>query len=120
MEIYWRKEVKASNYDAALSYLTLTCGKKIAKKLVKKFHKTEIEKFAAKDILRSARTQALDADTEHVKANMQKIKSGEELAPVLLYRTKSHTIIIADGMHRVSAAWHLGEDTIVHAAIVSL
>ena|ERR1019366_8516007 len=120
MKIKWAKAVKQSNCDAALSFLTLTCGQAVGKKLVGKFCKGGIEEFAAKDILRASRTVALPEDTEHVKSNMEKIERGESLSPVLLYRTKDHTIIIADGMHRVSAAWHLHEDTPVKAIVVSL
>lgn len=119
-KIKWHTHVKDSNYDAAKSYLTLTYSHHEADRLFEKLKEAKIENFAAKDILRAAHMQALPADTEHVVVNLKKIKDGEELSPVLLCRTKEHDLVIADGMHRVSAAWHLDEDTIVHAVVAQI
>ena len=118
--IKWQKHVKDSNYEAAESYLTLIYGHHEAEHLIKKFKEGKVEAFTAKDILRAAKTQALPKDIEHVATNMLKIKNGEELNPLLICRTKEHTLIIADGMHRVSAAWYLDEDTPVYAVVIQM
>ena len=118
MEIKWLDKPNDSSFDAALSYLTLLVGNVKAKRMVKKLRKASVEHFAAKDILRAAQTQALPAKIEHVATNMKKIKSEQEIGPVLLCRHKGH-LIIADGIHRISAAWHIEEDTLVHALVAS-
>jgi len=116
MEIKWLGKPTDSSFDAALSYLTLLFGNLEAKRLVKKLRKASVEHFAAKDILRAAQSQALPTEVEHVSLNLQKIKSEKEIEPVLLCRHNGH-LIIADGIHRISAAWHLEEDTPIHAIV---
>ena len=120
IEIKWCKEPKESNFVAALSYLTLRCGHKEAEQLVKKLRKAKVEEFAAKDILRAAEMESLPANIEHVASNVKKMKNHDEVSPVLLCRIKDKPLIIADGTHRISAAWHLEEDTVVHALIAEL
>jgi hypothetical protein len=105
MEIKWLDKPHDSSFDAALSYLTLLLGNVKAE-----------QHFAAKDILRAAQTQALPAKKNHVVLNIKKIKSEQEIGPVLLCRHKGH-LIIADGFHRISAAWRIGEDTLVHTLV---
>lgn len=117
IKINWLPEAKDSNFNAAESYLTLVCGHAAAKKLVADLRKAKIEHFAAKDILRAAETEPFPANTQHVKTNITKIKNDEPLGPVMLCRVKDHPLIIADGMHRVSAVWHFGEDIIIHALV---
>ena len=118
MEIKWLDKPHDGSFDAAHSYLTLLVGDVKAVRTVKKLRKASVEHFAAKDILRAAQTQALPAEIEHVATNIKKIKDEQEIGPVLLCRHKGH-LIIADGIHRVSAAWHIGEDTRVHALVAS-
>jgi hypothetical protein len=118
MKIKWLMEAKESNIAAAESYLILTCGHEESQRFVKKLKKANVESFAAKDILRAAEMKALPEDTEHVKKNMEKMKAGMDIGPVLLCRVKDRPLIIADGLHRVSAAWHIAEDTIVEALVV--
>ena len=118
IKINWLEEAKASNFDSAESYLTLVCGHVAAKKLVGELRKAKVEHFAAKDILRAAEIEAFPSNTEHVKTNINKVKNDEKLGPVMLCRVKDHPLIIADGMHRVSAIWHFGEDLVVHALVV--
>jgi hypothetical protein len=120
MSINWLDHPKDTNFDSAMSYLILAVGHPIAKQLVDKLHKAAIEKFAAKDILRAANTQALPIQTEHVQDNLEKMKKGQEIGPVLLCRVPDRPLIIADGMHRISAAWYLDEDTLVHALVAEL
>jgi hypothetical protein len=120
MSINWLANPKDTNFDAALSYLILVVGHPVAKRLVDKLHTAAIEEFAAKDILRAANTQALPLQTEHVQDNLKKMKKGQEIGPVLLCRVPGRPLIIADGMHRISAAWYLDEDTLVHALVAEL
>ena len=86
MSINWLAHPKDTNFDAAMSYLILAVGHSVAQKLVDRLHKAAIETFAAKDILRAANTQALPLQTEHVQDNLEKMKKGHEIGPVLLCR----------------------------------
>jgi hypothetical protein len=115
--INWLEHPKDSNFDAALSYLTLLLGAEKAKRFVKKLRSGIVEEFLVKDILRAAHTQALSHKIDHVASNTKKITDKEAISPVLLCRYKGH-LIIADGMHRISAIWHKGEDNKVHAIVV--
>jgi disulfide oxidoreductase YuzD len=62
----------------------------------------------AKDILRASELPLLAKDNIHVKENLQKVKKGKKLSPVLLVRDSK--LIIADGYHRVCAIYYLSED----------
>ena len=115
MKINWLHHAKDSNFEAALSYLTLACGEKMALMLVNKLKKETVKYFAAKDILRAAVLKALSSNIEHVRKNIEKMKNNDEIGPVMLCRFEDKPLIIADGMHRISASWHLGEDNMVAA-----
>ena len=120
MSIKWLAQAKEASFDAALSFLILEVGHENAAKLVEKLKKAKIECFAAKDILRAAGVQALPRNVEHVQTNLAKMQGGQEIGPVLLCRVKDRPLIIADGMHRVSAAWYLDENTIVNALVAEM
>lgn len=118
-EITWLKEPRDSNYPAAVSYLTLCFPEKKAKSFVKKLKSAKMTKFKAKDIFRASRLNLLGLQNRHVDANLEKIKNGEELSPILLVRDPlSNRVIIADGYHRLSAVYALCEDSDIPCKIV--
>ena len=118
-KIVWRKDAAEKNIHNAEEYMRLTFSKSDVEEAVKKFneHKDHIEFFKAKDILRSSELELLPASDEEVKEKLERMKKGEEIHPVLLVRDK-HKLYIADGYHRVCAAYHLDEAEDVACVLV--
>ncbi len=78
---------------------------------------------AAKDILRAARLPLLPRDDPSVAKDLRQVAKGRRLSPVLLIRgdlERAHPLVIADGYHRVCAAYHLEEDVQVPCRITPL
>jgi hypothetical protein len=105
---HWKDEPEAQDFPAAESYLSLLIGRAAAAKLVKALRKEQtLEHFAAKDILRAAGLPLLSADDSEVAADLEKVKRGSKLSPVLLIQ--GVPLWVADGYHRVCASYHLDE-----------
>jgi hypothetical protein len=73
--------------------------------------------FAAKDILRAAGLPLLGPDDSEVTADLDKVKAGRKLSPVLLVH--GVPLWVADGYHRVCASCHLDEKTPVPCRMVA-
>jgi uncharacterized protein (DUF1015 family) len=73
-------------------------------------HKNDVEFFKAKDILRAANLKPLPKSNPGVEEEYKKINENEKLHPILLL-TYDEKTFIADGFHRVSAAYHISENT---------
>ncbi len=105
---HWKDEPEAQDFPAARSYLSLLIGLKSAGKLVKALRKdAAVQHFAAKDILRAAALPLLPADDTEVAADLEKIKHGIKLSPVLL--VQGAPLWVADGYHRICTSYHLDE-----------
>ena len=118
-KINWLDQPRDSNYPSAETYLTLCFPPKKAKSLAKKLKSAKITRFKAKDIFRASLLNLLGLQNRHVDANLEKIKNGEELSPILLVRNpQSNRVIIADGYHRLSAVYALCEDADIPCKIV--
>ncbi len=79
--------------------------------------------YQGKDILRASGLPALPLDNVHVASDLAKVQAGRALSPVLLVRGDAEngvSLQIADGYHRVCAAYHLDENTDVPCRIVGL
>jgi hypothetical protein len=97
---HWKDEPEAQDFPAAQSYLTLLVGLDSATKLRKALKKQQsLSHFATKDILRAAGLTLLAADDPEVAADLEKVKFGTKLSPVLLVygRWRAGT---ADGTRR--------------------
>ncbi|HEX5293286.1 MAG TPA: hypothetical protein VFX25_30810 [Streptosporangiaceae bacterium] len=115
---HWQSEPEAHDYPAAESYLTLLIGRSSAARLVGALQaKLTLEHFAAKDILRAAGLPLLAADDTEVAADLEKVRHGKKLSPVLL--AEGDPLWIADGYHRVCASYHLDEKAQVPCRIVA-
>ena len=73
--------------------------------------KQPLQHYAAKDILRAAGLPLLAPDDSEVAADLDKVRSGKKLSPVLL--VQGTPLRVADGYHRVGASYHLDEKTLV-------
>ena len=115
---HWQDEPEAQDYPAAESYLSLLIGSAAAAKLVKALRKEQtLEHFAAKDILRAAGLPLLGKDDSEVATDLEKVKQGKKLSPVLL--AQGVPLWVADGYHRVCASYHLDEKAQVPCRIVA-
>jgi hypothetical protein len=115
---HWQDEPEAQDFPAAESYLSLLIGPVAAAKLAKALRKELVlQHFAAKDILRASGLPLLAADDSEVAADLNKVKRGEKLSPVLL--AQGIPLWVADGYHRVCASYHIDEKALVPCRIVA-
>jgi hypothetical protein len=113
--VKWLDEPEHHDYDAALDYLTLLMTPEQAEPLVHALrHAKQVER-AAKDILRASELELLPETNFHVAKDLAK----PALSPILLVRDPSaHRLIVADGYHRVCAAYWIAEDTAIPCRLV--
>jgi hypothetical protein len=115
---HWQNEPEAQDFPAAESYLSLLIGPVAAAKLAKALRKELVlQHFAAKDILRASGLPLLAADDSEVAADLNKVKRGEKLSPVLL--AQGIPLWVADGYHRVCASYHIDEKALVPCRVVA-
>ena len=118
----WKNRPEAEDFPNAGQYLSLLFAERQATALVGKFRKGKVVKHAGKDIFRASFSRLLPRDDPHVSENLRKIAKGKKLSPVLLVRgdgAKGLPLIIADGYHRVCAAYHHDYDEPVPCIIVA-
>lgn len=114
---HWKDEPEEQDFPAAESYLSLLVGPVAAAKLAKALRKEKtLRHYAAKDILRTSGLPLLGPDDSEVAADIEKVKLGKKLSPVLLVH--GDPLWVADGYHRVCASYHLDEKTQVPCRIV--
>jgi hypothetical protein len=105
----------------AINFISLIKKPRKAKKLIARLVKKDLVTFKAKDILRAAKLQPLPPDDVDVIRKLDAIKAGTPIPPVFLLRGNSaanRPLLIADGYHRVSAAFALDPTTDVQAQII--
>lgn len=114
---HWKDEPEDQDFPAAQSYLSLHVGPKEAARLAKELrNQQKLTRFAAKDILRAAGLALLPAEDSEVASDLEKVKRGEKLSPVLL--VQGIPLWVADGYHRVCASYQVDEKTEVPCRIV--
>jgi hypothetical protein len=107
---HWKDKPEAQDFPAAESYLSLLIGPAAAGRLARALRKEQtLQHYAAKDILRAAGLPLLGPDDSEVAADLEKVKLGKKLSPVLL--VQGTPLWVADGYHRVCASYHLNEKT---------
>ena len=119
--IQWLEVPEQHDYPAARSYLSLLLSPEEIEEVIALLLQAETTFFKAKDILRAAKLKALGADNHHVARDLKKIKNSEALSPIILIRGSLSTgtrLTIADGYHRVCAAYVYDEDVEVACQIV--
>jgi hypothetical protein len=114
----WLRLPEAHDYPAAESYLNLIFEAETAAKMVKKLRAAKVAKFKAKDIFRASGLPLLGPTNFHVRRDHKKLVKGERVSPLLLVRQpKAGRVIIADGYHRLCAAYSLNEDAVIPCKI---
>ena len=107
----WLDEPNEDDYAAAESFLNLIYDEQSSAGLIKKVKKAKLLQFKAKDIFRASWLPLLGINNSHVKADQKRLVAGKKLSPLLLVRQASGgKVIIADGYHRLCAAYSLDED----------
>ena len=118
----WKTRPDPDDFPNAGHYLALLFSPGETAALVKKLRKGTVVAHAGKDIFRASGLKLLPRDDPHVIANLRKIAKGKTLSPVLLVRgdgARDLPLIIADGYHRVCAAYHHDYDEPVPCVIVA-
>ncbi len=117
MNNYWLKEPEPHDFPAAADYLELLFSPEEAKIFVNNLYNAVTIKKKAKDILRASRLSLLPKNDIDVKNAIKKFDKGKKLSPVLLVKY-GHKLIIADGCHRICAAYYLSEDLEINCRLV--
>jgi hypothetical protein len=119
----WKEEPDDHDYPAAQDYLSLLMPETRAKRVVRRLRDAPIAHRKAKDLLRASRLPVLAPENFHVARDLQKVKAGKRLSPVLLVRGQLAAevpLTVADGYHRICASYHLDEDADIPCRIVDL
>jgi hypothetical protein len=120
---HWKPEPEDHDFPAAGAYLSLLIAPDQAASLATALQKASTEIRKAKDLLRASELALLDADNAHVAADLEKVKKGVFLSPVLLVRGDLPTrrpLTVADGYHRICASYHIDENADIPCRVVDL
>jgi hypothetical protein len=110
---HWKEEPDEHDYPAAGDYLGLILEEGKVASAVHALSAAAVTHKKAKDLLRASRLQLLPADNPAVARDLDKVRRGQLLSPVLLLRGRlggDVPLTIADGYHRVCASYHIDED----------
>ncbi|MCQ4041135.1 hypothetical protein ACFOSC_07140 [Streptantibioticus rubrisoli] len=113
----WLPEPEEHDFPAAADYLDLIFDAQRVRRIVTALRQAQTLTKKAKDVMRASQLPLLPADNVHVKHNIRKVHAGGKLSPVLLVR--GQPLVIADGYHRVCAAYHLTEDLDIPCRLVN-
>jgi hypothetical protein len=117
-QVKWLPDAGEDDYAAANAYLALIKPPDNVAKLVAKLKTAKVEEYKATDLFRASRVALPAEDDRPCRKAIKKIRDGEVIAPVLLVRDAAHsTVIIADGYHRVCAAFRIDPDVVLHCKI---
>jgi hypothetical protein len=122
-KVAWKTAPDDHDYPAASNYLQLLLGPPEVAAVISSLQAATPVTQKAKDILRAAQLPLLPPDDVHVADDLDKLKHGQPLSPILLLRGKFGAGIalqIADGYHRVCASYHVDEDTDIPCHIADL
>jgi hypothetical protein len=110
---HWQLEPEDHDYPAAITYLSLIGDPTLASAIAKILKSAPTLIYEAKDLLRASQLPLLGKDNAHVTRDLDKVKNGHKLSPVLLVRgkfLKNRQLVIADGYHRVCASYWIDEN----------
>ncbi len=112
----WLPDPEEHDFPAAADYLDLLFEPEQVARIVAALRRAPTLPKKAKDILRASCLPLLPEDNLHVTHNIRKVRQGKRLSPVLLVR--GTPLVVADGYHRVCAAYHLTEDLDIPCRLV--
>ncbi|WP_395408345.1 hypothetical protein ACHMW6_17535 [Pseudoduganella sp. UC29_106] len=114
--VKWRKKPQKKDYPAALAYLSLVFNQAVATRLVGKLRRAKVKKMPARDILRAAHTPMAEVKAFDWTSQNKAIKKGRRFSPILLVcgvHSDGDGVVIADGFHRLCAAFDDDQDAVV-------
>ena len=120
---HWKPEPDAHDFPAASDYLSLLFSESTTAKMVEALKTATLTHRKAKDLLRASRLELLPSDNVHVVKDLNKVKAGQKLSPVLLVRGNGASdvaLTVADGYHRICASYHMDEDADIPCRIVDV
>jgi hypothetical protein len=118
-DIQWLPAPEDKDYPAAASYLGLLLPDAKVQALVRQMQAAPMAKFKAKDIFRASGLALLGVSNTHLEKDRKKIQEGKPLSPILLLRDPDHgKVVVADGYHRLCAAYSFSEDLWIPCKIV--
>ena len=117
MNKYWLKDPEPHDFPSAADYLELLFSIEETKAFVNNLQQGITITKKAKDILRASGLSLLPESNIHVKENIKKVKKRKKLSPLLLIKHE-YKLIIADGYHRICAAYYLSEDLEIPCRLV--
>jgi hypothetical protein len=118
---HWKPDPEEHDFPAAADYLELLLPGEEVARLVAALKQAATVHKKAKDLARASRLSLLPADNRHVAKDLQKVKEGARLSPVLLVRGQlgaNVALTIADGYHRICASYLLDENAAIPCRIV--
>lgn len=118
---HWKTDPDEHDYPAAADYLSLLLRDPAVGQIVDALKNAPITHRKAKDLLRASRLPLLDPQNAHVAEDLEKVRQGERLSPVLLLRGKLGSdvaLTVADGYHRICASYHLDENASIPCRMV--
>jgi len=121
MKAKWLELPEDHDYASAYDYLSLKAGDKSANEMVDLLRSAPVIQRKAKDILRASDLTALTKKNRHVKKDIHKIEDKTPLSPILLVAGNPKLnipLLIADGFHRMCAAYLFDEDLQVHCKVI--
>lgn len=116
----WLPQPATKDYVGARSYLGLIMPDAYADKAITLLKRSPIVMFRATDLARSGRLGLIDKKDPGVEKAMDEMKSGDPISPVLIVQGMADTesnAAIADGFHRIHAAYYLDPDMLIPAKI---
>jgi hypothetical protein len=120
---HWQSEPEAHDFPAAQAYLSLIAEPTLAEQLTKLLEHAPSITYKAKDLLRASGLALLPQDDFHVALDLNKVKQGDKLSPVLLVRgrfLKNRDLVVADGYHRICASYWLSDNSPIPCRIVDV
>lgn len=106
----WLDAPETKDFQAAHDYLSLCYSTDVVRVLMERLAYASVEERRANDLLRASELELLPADDESVAKDLEKIKDGKPLPPILAV-VVGGKLSIADGYHRVCACYHHNENT---------
>lgn len=113
IKIRWLDQPEGHDFQAATSYLSLCYSADAVRVLVENLGRASVTRRDARDLLRASELELLPAGNEHVAKDLEKIKAGKALSPVLAV-VVGGKLSVAYGYHRICACYHHDENTHVH------
>jgi hypothetical protein len=120
---HWKNEPDEHDFPAAADYLTLLVSEPVAQSLTDALRTADTMHRKAKDLLRASMLPLLPESNPHVAADLDKVKQGKLLSPVLLVRGQLGSgvhLTVADGYHRICASYTLDENADIPCRMVDL